>query len=110
MLALATMLITPNLPSESAAGQADLCQQQVQPQSFLSRDQLSKLLEIPEQSSKATIQEAIAEPYCIMAPSSYREGVPAQREAYPLEFDPSTWLIVLYENEEYAGYDFSFRR
>lgn len=110
MLALAAMLITPNLEPDAAAVKSDLCQQQVQPQSFLSRDELSELLEIAERSSKEQVQEAIAEPFCILSPSTYREGVQAQREAYPLEFDPNTWLIVLYEGDEYAGYDFSFRR
>jgi len=52
----------------------------------------------------------IAEPYCTLSPVEVREGVTAQREAYPLEFNPETWFVVLYEGEEYAGFDFSFSR
>ncbi|MBE9178811.1 hypothetical protein IQ268_09590 [Oculatella sp. LEGE 06141] len=89
---------------------ADVCQTIVQRQSVLSRSELSRLLDIPERSSKATVQNVVSEPYCVLPSVEVRANVMAEREAYPLEFDPQTWFIILYENGEYAGYDFSFKR
>lgn len=87
----------------------EACQEMVQSRSLLSRAELSQLLTIPERSPKAKIKEVIQEPYCKLATTEVRAGIPADREAYPLEFDLQVWLIVLYEGEEYAGYAFSFR-
>ncbi len=86
-----------------------VCQEIVQSKSILSRDQLSRLLAIPERSSKVQIRQIMKEPYCQLPQVDVRSGVSARREAYPLAFDTQTWLIVLYEGDEYAGYDFSFR-
>ncbi|ASC71282.1 hypothetical protein XM38_022340 [Halomicronema hongdechloris C2206] len=109
MLALAALVVTPFDRSEQSRT-ADLCQQRVQSQSVLSRDELSQLLTVAERSSKETVRQIIQEPYCVLSPVTVREGAQAEREAYPLEFDPQTWFVVLYEEGEYAGYDFSFRR
>ncbi|MEM9217594.1 MAG: hypothetical protein AAGD25_25050 [Cyanobacteria bacterium P01_F01_bin.150] len=88
----------------------EICQAVVQPNAILSRDHLAKVLAVSERSAKTTIQQVVAEPYCRMPSVSIRAGVVADREAYPLAFDPDTWLIMLYEGDEYAGFDFSFRK
>ena len=85
------------------------CQERVQPESVLSRAELSQLLAIPERSPKSKVKAIVQEPYCKLATTEVRAGVEADREAYPLEFDLQVWLIVLYEGDEYAGYAFSFR-
>lgn len=110
MLALVGMLIdlrqvvkVPNPPN-------NVCEAVVQPQAVLSRSQLSQLLSVPERSSKESMRAIVAEPYCRLPALELRAGVPAEREAYPLEFDPKTWFVVLYENNEYAGYDFVFQQ
>lgn len=82
----------------------EVCQQVVQSQSKLSREQLAKLLTIPEGDRKQKVREILREPYCKLDDLQIRTGTPAQREAYPLEFDPQTWLVILYEGEQYAGY------
>jgi hypothetical protein len=87
----------------------DVCQGAVQPQAVLSRDRLSQLLAVPERSPKATVRAIVQDPYCTLPEIEVRAGVVAQREVYPLAFDPETWFIVLYEGEEYAGYSFSFQ-
>lgn len=87
-----------------------VCQQVIQAQSVLSRDELAKLLNVRERSSKSAVRSIVSEPYCKLAPIEIRAGVQADREAYPLAFDPNTWLVVLYEGDEYAGYDFAIRR
>lgn len=84
------------------------CLEMVQQQSVMHRDKLSQLLSIPERSSRDQIKAVISEPYCRLPQVEMRAGVPADREAYPLAFDPQTWLVVLYEGNEYAGYDFVF--
>jgi hypothetical protein len=110
VLALAALLITPNLNQEQAqeAG-AFTCIRQEQPKSLVSRDQVKKLLETELQATKVTVQEFLNAPYCVLSPGKTEAGLPAEREAYPLEFDPQTWLVVLYDGDRYVGYDFRFR-
>lgn len=84
------------------------CQEIVSEESRLSRDQLLQLLAIPERDSKEKVREVVQEPYCTLPTVEIRSGVAAEREAYPLEFEPETRLVILYEDNEYAGYRFSF--
>lgn len=88
----------------------NVCQEVVQSQSVLSRDELSRLLSVSERDSKSAVREIVSEPYCTLPDVEIREGVTAEREAYPLAFDPQTWFVVLYEGEEYAGYSFVFQQ
>jgi hypothetical protein len=92
----------------TAATHQPLCHTPEQSTNVLSRQQLSQLLTIAERSPRQKIRSIVQAPYCQMAPIEVRSGVQAEREAYPLAFDPNTWLVVLYEGEEYAGYSFSF--
>jgi hypothetical protein len=85
------------------------CQAVVQPKAVLSRRQLAQLLTIPEQDLREKVRAVVKEPYCRLPALQVRAGVVAEREAYPLEFDPKTWIVILYEENEYAGYQFSFR-
>lgn len=111
LFALAALLIGSDWQSKSSdVGKVDHCQQHVQTQSFLSRESLAEIPTIPTGATKAAVRGVLSEPYCIMAPKNYQSDEMAHREAYPLEFDPHTWVIILYENDEYAGYEFSFRR
>lgn len=88
----------------------EICQEVIRPDAILSRDHLAKLLAVSERTAKTAIQQVVAEPYCRLPSVSIRAGVVAEREVYPLAFDPDTWLIMLYEGDEYAGFDFSFRK
>jgi len=93
---------SPSAPNE------DACETIKDTNATLSRDQLAQLLTIPERDSKERVRQVVAEPYCTLASLTVRSGVKAEREAYPLEFDPKTQLVILYENDEYAGYRFNF--
>jgi hypothetical protein len=108
-VALALLAIVPQVKPE-ATPPATVCEQVVSAQSVLGREALSELLAVPERASRDRVREIVAEPYCQLNSTEVREGVMAEREAYPLAFDPQTWFIVLYEDGEYAGYDFSFTR
>jgi hypothetical protein len=111
MAFLAALAFMPgHLKPDAKVANYPLCQTVVKSGAQLSRDQLSRLLSIPERSPKAAVQRITAEPYCTLAPIEARAGVKAEREAYPLAFDLDTWLVLLYENGEYAGYDFTFRQ
>jgi len=92
----------------STAVQADQCEAIVETDARLSREQLARLLTIPERDNKERIRDVVSEPYCRLQPLQVRAGVKAEREAYPLAFDPDTQLVILYENDEYAGYRFRF--
>ncbi len=86
----------------------DTCEEIVQTDATLSREKLAELLTIPERDSKERVRQIVQEPYCTLPGLTVRSGVTAEREAYPLEFDPKTQLVILYENDEYAGYRFNF--
>lgn len=96
--------------SKVAPPAKEMCQEVVQEKAVLSREHLSQLLTIPERATRQTLRQVIPQPYCRLPKLQVRSGAMAEREAYPLAFDPQTWLVVLYEGEEYAGYSFSFRR
>ncbi|MEO1094580.1 MAG: hypothetical protein AAFX01_06730 [Cyanobacteria bacterium J06638_28] len=110
MLALAALVVVPKPGTEEPQPVSNACEQKVASQSVLSRAELSELLTVPEGSPQDTVQTLVSEPYCTLAPIALSEGTTTERAAYPLEFDPQTWLIVRYKNNEYAGFDFSFRR
>ncbi|MGB3296994.1 MAG: hypothetical protein WBA76_01900 [Phormidesmis sp.] len=93
---------------ESAETLARDCENTVNENSRLSREQLLRLLTIPERDSKSNVRQILQEPYCQLSTLEVRAGVDAIREAYPLEFDPDTALVILYENDEYAGYSFRY--
>lgn len=85
-----------------------ICQGEVKAAVVVSRKQLAQLLLVPERDSKAKVQQILNEPYCQLPSLEVRAGVAADRVAYPLAFDPRTWLVILYEGNEYAGYEFRF--
>ena len=103
------LLVDPRGLMPKAAPTQDVCQEVIQPKAILGREQLSQLLTIPEGSNKDQLRQFMQAPYCRLSQLEVRAGVTAQREAYPLAFDPQTWFVVLYEGDQYAGYSFSFR-
>jgi hypothetical protein len=88
------------------ANAADDCEQVVQPKATLSRSGLAKFLTIPEGKPRQAIRQFIHQPYCQLPKLHIRAGAVAEREAYPLGFDPRHWLVVLYEGDQYAGFEF----
>lgn len=107
-VALAGMFINPRDLLRAKAPK-DLCQSSVKSGANLSRERLIQLLTIAEGDRKDKVRSILKEPYCTLA-IEVRSGVKSDREVYPLAFDPQTWLIVLYEGNEYRGYAFSFRK
>lgn len=95
--------------AKAASDQKDLCQDIISSQTVLSRQQLTQLLTVPERQNRQAIEVIAKEPYCVLAAIEVRADVMAERTAYPLAFDPNTWLVVLYEDEEYVGYDFKLQ-
>lgn len=108
-LCTAALTLTGFQNGQVKAGQGhELCQSLVNPSATLSRVQLAQLLTVPERAQQSQIREQLAQPYCQLPDLEVRAGVMAQREVYPLAFDPQTWLVLLFEGEEYAGYAFQF--
>jgi hypothetical protein len=83
-----------------------VCQGETQSEVVVSREQLAHLLLVPERDSKAKVEQILNQPYCQLPGLEVRAGVVSERVAYPLAFDPQTWLVILYEGDEYAGYEF----
>ncbi|MEL7504764.1 MAG: hypothetical protein AAFN18_20105 [Cyanobacteria bacterium J06554_6] len=100
--------LIPQPASPPAVAQSDSCTAVVQANSQITREQLAQVLAIPERDTKSRVRQIIDEPYCQYTSLKVRSGVDAEREAYPLAFDPDTKLVILYENDEYAGYRFNF--
>lgn len=86
----------------------EACQGEIQPQVSLSREQLALVLTVPERDRRTRVTDVIGPPYCQLQQLQVRAGVVAERHVYPLAFDPATRLVILYEGDEYAGYEFSF--
>jgi hypothetical protein len=108
-IALIGSLINPrNLLSAKAP--QDNCANSPQASAVLSREQLSRILTVTERDPKSKIRAIVPTPYCTLPNLEVRSGVQSVREAYPLAFDPQTWLVLQYEGDEYIGYKFSFRR
>lgn len=108
VLAFGLLLDVYGLPSfGSRRSLTASCQEVVKSEAVLSKKQLAQLLTIPEGDKKQRIREIVQEPYCNLQSLQIRAGATAQREAYPLEFDRDTWLVILYEGEQYTGYRFA---
>lgn len=93
------------------------CQKKILPTGAISRGQISALLAMPTGANKEAVRRVVNEPYCLLSaiskdPNAVGTGAiaGAQREAYPLAFDPDAWVVVTYaESGEYVGYDFVFK-
>ena len=101
-------LIPESFNEAPVATQSDSCTTVIQTESTITREQLAQVLTIPERDTKSRVRQIVNEPYCQYTSLRVRSGVDAEREAYPLEFAQDTKLVILYENDEYAGYRFSF--
>ncbi|MBX2866273.1 MAG: hypothetical protein KTR27_22215 [Leptolyngbyaceae cyanobacterium MAG.088] len=82
------------------------CQAMINANQRLSRSQLTQLLSIEQNSPQANVHEAIASPYCTLSKAHQS----TQSEAYPLAFDPDTWIVMNYEQGLYKSYDFVFQK
>jgi hypothetical protein len=104
---VATRPITEVMPgaTSTTACQTQISDSQGNPKSKLSRATFAKLITVPEGKSRSAIRQIVAAPYCQMPSLAIRAGATSEREAYPLDFDRRTWLVLLYEGNSYAGYD-----
>lgn len=87
----------------------EACQSPINEQATLSRAQLAQFLTISERDSRDKVTQIVGAPYCQLQSLQVRANVTAERQVYPLAFDPQTRLVILYEGQEYAGFRFSFQ-
>ncbi len=119
---LVVAIILPDQVSSEAIAQTN-CLEVVQSGAEMSRDEISSLITLPVGSPKQSVRQAMSEPYCTLPTESTDENAAAQnateaqtassnaeREAYPLAFDPEVWIVLNYEAEKYIGYDFVFKQ
>lgn len=95
----------PNLLSMTAFKSSEelQCAEVVTPDAVLSRERILKLMTIAEGTTKTKLRSILKAPYCRLKPITVRAGTTAEREVYPLEFDPKIWAIILYEDDNYVG-------
>ncbi|MEO1620853.1 MAG: hypothetical protein AAFU53_07435 [Cyanobacteria bacterium J06632_3] len=113
-----TLLATATILTRQVSSQAipdSNCAEVIKSGGEISRGQLSELLAMPENTSKETVRQAIAEPYCALPAMTEQRNknddapTVSEREAYPLAFDPEAWVVVSYVDGRYSGYDFVFK-
>ena len=97
------------LPTAPSNSHHEACQGSVKEQVTLSRTQLAQFLTISERDSRDKVTQIVGAPYCELQSLQVRASVTAERQVYPLAFDPHTRLVILYEGQEYAGFRFSFQ-
>ena len=97
------------VPLDRTVSRPENCQGDINEGVVISREQLAQFLTISERDTKAKVQEILQAPYCQLPTIEVRAEAKAERAVYPLAFDPQTWLVVLYEGDEYAGYQFRFQ-
>ncbi|MEP0914466.1 hypothetical protein [Leptolyngbya sp. GB1-A1] len=110
VIGLAALLVDVQrvVPFDRLAQRPENCQGEVNESVVISREQLAQFLAISERDTKARVEQVLQAPYCQLPGLEIRAGAAAERAVYPLAFDPQTWLVVLYEGDEYAGYQFRF--
>lgn len=102
--AIGLVFSQPDSPINIAPDPSQFCQEIVQPKASVSREQLAKLLTVPERGNRAKVQAILKQPYCRMPNLSIRSGAITERDAYPLASDTQTWIVVMYEGKSYVGY------
>ena len=117
--ALALLVIWPGGVGSQSVPQTD-CLEVVRSGAEMSRGQLSQLIALPTGSSQEAVRQVTDVPYCVLpAGVAGEKAAPkaddpiaqaGRREAYPLAFDPDTWVVVAYEANSYVGYDFVFKQ
>lgn len=80
-----------------------LCIGTVNPTVRISRATLAWLITVPVGSAQREVMGQLGAPYCLF---SDVDGF--IRVAYPCEWDPSTWILIVFQKQQYAGYDFNF--
>jgi hypothetical protein len=105
-LGIALLVQRPSRPQAQDVTLNLPCQQGGQPQAMLSEETVLELLAVPEREAAQVVRTIVPEPYCVLPALEMRAGIPTQREAFLLSFNPQAALILLYEEEEYAGYGF----
>ena len=95
------------IPANAAiAGRPEPCTQQILSSATISRQQLSNVINLAQGSDRGQVQAVLGPPYCKLS-AIPEAGL--ERDAYPLRFDPETWLVVHYLNgKTYYDYDFTF--
>ena len=103
---LSNNFLSKNPPQVRQQLKNDFCQEMVLPKAEITGEQLAKLLTIPNPAQRSEVQKVVSQPYCRLPSLSIRAGEITDRDAYPLAIDPQTWLVVLYEGDNYVGYGF----
>lgn len=91
----------------------DPCAEIVQTDSTLTRPELRQFLRVQRGAARAEVTAALGEPYCRLAAIEVElpDGnlATVQRDAYPFDFAPQTWVVVFYTGDRYLTFDYSFR-
>lgn len=90
---------------ELLTGQSQVCRIK-QPQTSITKGQALQLLAVKEGVKRSDLLSFMREPYCQLTTIEVRAGTKALRDVYPLDSDPTIWVVLLYEDDRYLGYRF----
>lgn len=96
-------ILLPAAPT--VAGRAEPCIQMHRVKARISRKQLEIVTWLRQGVLWEDVVQMIGAPYCQLPPTPQAP----RRDAYPLAFDPTTWLVLEYDRAmTFRGYDFTF--
>ncbi|MBD2092494.1 hypothetical protein H6F67_21840 [Microcoleus sp. FACHB-1515] len=113
LLASATSLaIALSTRAQTSPERLDPCIEIVQESSLMTRPKLRQFSQVARGSARAEAIAVLGDPYCRLQPLEVElpDGSMAtvQREAYPFEFAPHIWYVVMYAGDRYLTFDYSF--
>ncbi|NJL20617.1 MAG: hypothetical protein HC895_07045 [Leptolyngbyaceae cyanobacterium SM1_3_5] len=111
-LLLASFTIALPARAQTPPERLDPCVEIVQESSLMTRPMLRQFSQVARGSARAEAIAVLGEPYCRLQPLEVElpDGSMAtvQREAYPFEFAPHIWYVVMYAGDRYLTFDYSF--
>ncbi|MCU0565461.1 MAG: hypothetical protein MUF49_02565 [Oculatellaceae cyanobacterium Prado106] len=109
LLILAPLLLMDFIHLGSLTGgrsQAQECDGETNGGGVITRQQLAEFLTISERDTRSRVEEVLPTAHCQLPGIEARAGATAERKVYLLDFNTEARLIVLYEGDEYAGFQF----
>lgn len=115
ILAIGIFFQAMGLPSLGSKDGGLECQGTVRSERTLAENDIARLISFKTGDAKETVRKSLKEPYCVLPKISIRTGTLSERDVYRVDPDAlerstsQTFIVVLYEGNQYQGYRFWVR-